>query len=168
MTSANRFAVWEDLVRYHRLVMTEMDDRLMATFGTSLEAYDVLHQVAEHDGPITMGDLASRLLIANSSCHRLVSRLVDGGELERIADPTDGRVVRVQLTTTGRRLYRRMAAAHGRDIDELFLAPLSGQQQSALADAFEALLEARQARSREHASRAERPVAEGDKSGRNR
>lgn len=60
-----------------------MDQHLRATFGQSLDDYDVLHQISVHGGPIRMGDLAENLLVANSSCNRIVGRLVDGGFAER-------------------------------------------------------------------------------------
>jgi DNA-binding MarR family transcriptional regulator len=117
-------ATWERLVRYHRAATTAMDRHLRARFGHSLDDYDVLHQISVHDGPIRMGDLAGNLLVANSSCTRIVGRLVDRGLVERSQGDTDGRVVLVTLTRTGKALRRRMAAVHGRDIEALFGAPL--------------------------------------------
>ena len=57
---------WERLVRYHRTTTTAMDRHLQATFGHSLDDYDVLHQISVHRGPSRMGDLAENLLVANS------------------------------------------------------------------------------------------------------
>ena len=91
---------WERLVRYHRTTTTAMDQHLQATFGHSLDDYDVLHQISVHGGPIRMGDLAENLLVANSSCNRIVGRLVDGGFVERSHGESDGRVVLVDLTTS--------------------------------------------------------------------
>ena len=108
---------WERLLRLHRLAVREMDGHLRATFGHPLDDYDVLHQVAIHDGPIRMGELAERLVLAKSSCHRIVGRLVEAGHLERGGGRGDRREVLVSLTATGRRLHRRMAAVHSRDIE---------------------------------------------------
>ncbi len=116
---------WEHLVRYHRTTTIAMDRHLQATFGHSLDDYDVLHQISVHDGPIRMGDLAGNLLVANSSCSRIVGRLVDRGLIERTHGESDGRVVLVDLTRTGTALRRRMAAAHTRDIEALFGARLT-------------------------------------------
>lgn len=119
---------WERLVRYHRTTTTAMDQHLQATFGYSLDDYDVLHQISVHGGPIRMGDLAENLLVANSSCTRIVGRLVDGGFIERSHGESDGRVVLVNLTRAGTTLRRRMAAVHVRDIEARFGAPLTGTQ----------------------------------------
>lgn len=133
---------WERLVRYHRTTTTAMDQHLQATFGHSLDDYDVLHQISIHDGPIRMGDLAENLLVANSSCTRIVGRLVDGGFIERIHRETDGRVVLVNLTRAGNTLRRRMAVVHARDIEDRFGAPLTPTQAARLDDILHRLLAA--------------------------
>lgn len=133
---------WERLVRYHRATTTAMDRHLQATCGHSLDDYDVLHQISVHDGPIRMGELAGNLLVANSSCNRIVGRLVDGGFIERTVSETDGRVVLVRLTRTGSALRRRMAAVHHRDIEAHFGAPLTAAQLADLDAVLRRLLTA--------------------------
>jgi DNA-binding MarR family transcriptional regulator len=123
---------WELLMRFHRRTTRAMDEHLQAEFGRSLDEYDALHQIRSHDGPVTMGELADRLLVAKSSCNRLVSRLVDDGLVERSAGASDRREVRVALTPDGRRLWRRMAAVHARDIERHLGDPLSGRRRREL------------------------------------
>mgnify|MGYP001820052757 FL=1 len=132
MTKSDTTATWERLVRLHRMATIAMDAHLRAEFSRTLDDYDVLHQVRFHDGPIRMGDLAQRLLIANSSCHRIVGRLVDDGLLERLHGATDRREVRVRLTTAGKRHWRRMAIAHTRDIERIVGDQLSDQDRAQL------------------------------------
>ena len=119
MSGSNSVTTWERLVRFQRETTKEMDQHLLRACGHSLDDYDVMHQIAAHDGPMRMGELADRLLVANSSCHRIVSRLVEGGLVERHVGDNDARTVLVELTTTGTRLRRRMAAVHTRDIEIL-------------------------------------------------
>ncbi len=140
--SAHTIDTWERLVRYHRVTLREMDVSLQSAFGHSLEDYDVLHQVHRHGEPITMGDLSDRLLVANSSCTRIVGRLVEDGHLIRRRGTTDGRQVLVDMTVAGRRLYRRMAARHTRDIRRLFGDRLAPPNQVGLAAALDELLRA--------------------------
>ncbi len=116
---------WERLVRYHRVTTTAMDQHLRDRFGRSLDDYDVLHQISAHGGPIRMGDLATDLLVANSSCSRIVGRLVEDGLVERHHGESDGRVVLVDLTQAGRSARRRMGAVHARDIETRFGALLT-------------------------------------------
>lgn len=119
---------WERFVRYQRLAVTAMDQHLRVTFGRSLDDYDVLHQIGINDGPIRMSDLAGNLLVANSSCNRIVGRLVSDGLVERRQGVADGRVVLVELTPSGRSLRRRMAAVHTRDIQARFGALITQRQ----------------------------------------
>lgn len=58
--------------------------------------------------PITMGDLSRILGVPFSTATRTVEWMVDNGYVERLADPEDRRVVRVELTGTGKELYRAM------------------------------------------------------------
>lgn len=131
---------WSLLVRYHRMAVNEMDHGLRERCGYSLDHYDVLHQINEHDGPIRMGDLAARLLVANSSCNRIVGRLVDDGHVARVKGEHDRREVFVALTAAGKRLRRRMAVIHTRDIRRLFGERLSDDQHRSLLLTLQALI----------------------------
>jgi DNA-binding MarR family transcriptional regulator len=58
--------------------------------------------------PITMGDLSRILGVPFSTATRTVDWLVNNGYVQRLADPEDRRVVRVELTEAGKELYRAM------------------------------------------------------------
>jgi len=62
---------------------------------------------------ITMGDLSRILGVPFSTATRTVDWLVSNGYIQRLADPEDRRIVRVELTETGKELSRAM--------NELFL-----------------------------------------------
>ena len=131
---------WEFLVRFHRITTKAMDDQLRAKFGHSLDDYDILHQIHVHGAPLRMGELAERLLVANSSCNRIVGRLVDAGFISRDHGEVDRREVFVDLTNDGRRLWRRMAVAHTRDIEQLVGVPLSPTEHKDLNQALRRLV----------------------------
>ncbi|RZV45400.1 MAG: MarR family transcriptional regulator [Acidimicrobiales bacterium] len=141
MTTTSITATWERLVRFHRTSTDTMDAHLQAEFGRTLDDYDILHQVRSHDGPIRMGDLAQRLLIANSSCHRIVGRLVDDGFLQRLTGSGDRREVHIQLTAAGKRQWRRMAVVHTRDIEDILGGPLPVSERAQLDEILQQLLE---------------------------
>jgi DNA-binding MarR family transcriptional regulator len=141
MDEPNVVDIWERLARFHRVATTAMDANLRETFGRSLDDYDVLHQIHEHRGPIRMGDLAERLLVANSSCNRIVGRLVDDGLVARTHDTHDRRVVQVELTADGKALRRRMATVHTRDIRRLVGMAIDGDARAHLDHALRRLLE---------------------------
>lgn len=138
---AQDLLIWEQLARYHRQTVKDMDATLRSVFSRSLDEYDVLHQVVVHQGPIRMGDLAERLLLANSSCNRIVGRLVQADLLARSRGEADRREVIVDITATGRRLHRRMAAVHTRDIERLLGDRLSELDRNCLAGALTELLD---------------------------
>ncbi len=63
--------------------------------------------ILERSGtPPTMGELSAELGIPLSSATRIVDGLVSGNFIERIPDESDRRVVRVQMTTTGKEIYQ--------------------------------------------------------------
>ena len=53
-----------------------------------------------------MGELSTELGIPLSSATRIIDGLVSGNFIERIPDESDRRVVRVQMTTTGKEIYQ--------------------------------------------------------------
>jgi len=140
MPSSSPVDTWERFARFHRVATASMDERLRERFGYSLDDYDVLHQIAALGEPIRMGELAQRLLVANSSCNRIVGRLAAAELVERVRGEHDRREVFVVLTAEGRRLRRRMAAVHVRDIERLIDSPLSAQQLALLDSALRDLL----------------------------
>ena len=63
--------------------------------------------ILERSGtPPTMGELSAELGIPLSSATRIIDGLVSGNFIERIPDESDRRVVRVQMTTTGKEIYQ--------------------------------------------------------------
>jgi DNA-binding MarR family transcriptional regulator len=58
--------------------------------------------------PITMGDLSRIVGVPFSTATRTVDWLVNNGYVQRLADPEDRRVVRVELTRVGKELYQAM------------------------------------------------------------
>jgi DNA-binding MarR family transcriptional regulator len=55
------------------------------------------------EGPISLGDLAAAERVSPSTITKIVSKLEAGDVIERVIDPTDRRVHRVQLSAQGRR-----------------------------------------------------------------
>ena len=66
--------------------------------------------------PITVGDLAQRLMIRHHSAVELVNRLCEGGLIERTHDSEDQRRVLLHLTGRADEQLARLSAAH---LDEL-------------------------------------------------
>jgi DNA-binding MarR family transcriptional regulator len=69
--------------------------------------------------PPTVGDLAGYLLLRHHSTVELVDRAEAAGFVRRIADASDGRLVRVRLTGPGQRILNDLTPAHLADLHDL-------------------------------------------------
>lgn len=92
----------------------------LAEVGLSLARYGALEQLAVAPAPLPLGELADRLSCVRSNVTQLVDRLEAEGLVRRVADPTDRRLVRAELTPAGRERQRagserlrRLQAAFG-------------------------------------------------------
>lgn len=65
-----------------------------------------LYTVETH-GPMTAGSLAAHEQIQKPTATRLIAGLTEAGLVDRLADPTDGRVVWISITSDGKRFLQR-------------------------------------------------------------
>ncbi len=89
----------------------------------------------------TMGELAGGLHITLGAATGLVDRLIQHGLVERGADPQDRRVVRVRLTSLGRRTHASVVRETRRRLG-LALSRLSSEQQAAVVEGLAILRDA--------------------------
>jgi DNA-binding MarR family transcriptional regulator len=77
--------------------------------GTSLEDHSFLFRIlillAQSEKPVTMSELSAEMNVPMSTATRIVDWLVRGDMVERVNDPNDRRVVRVDMSRSGRELY---------------------------------------------------------------
>jgi DNA-binding MarR family transcriptional regulator len=118
--------------------------RLRREIGTGLtpSQLSVLSTV-HRSGPLTLGELADCERVAPPTITRVVTKLERAGYLQRLPDPEDRRVVRVQLTDDARRL---VLAARQAKADWVLarlgqLPPAQQRRLLAAVDAIEALAE---------------------------
>ncbi|MFK4226473.1 MarR family winged helix-turn-helix transcriptional regulator [Streptomyces sp. NPDC019890] len=100
----------------------------------------LLRTLAHYDQPPRMADLAARLEVVP----RAVTSLVDGLEasacVRRAPDPTNRRVIRIELTDTGRATLRALRSAR-RAAAEDILAPLTADQREVLGGLLSTLVD---------------------------
>lgn len=72
----------------------------------------------EQLGP-TVGDVAGYLLLKHHSAGELTDRAVARGLVRRVADPSDGRVVRLELTADGERRLAQLSELHLEELRRL-------------------------------------------------
>ncbi|GGX16792.1 MarR family winged helix-turn-helix transcriptional regulator [Streptomyces chryseus] len=124
--------------RLHRIQRQQMEpigitpaqSRLLRT----VSHYDL------HDRPPRMADLAQRLDVVPRAVTTLVDGLEASGRVRRVPDPTNRRVIRIELTDTGRATLRALRSAR-RDAAEDILAPLTAGQREVLGGLLSALVD---------------------------
>ncbi|MFD3804490.1 MarR family winged helix-turn-helix transcriptional regulator [Streptomyces sp. NPDC058611] len=132
----------EQLLRLTRR-LHRIQKRHMEPLGITPAQGRLLRLVSHYEGaqPPRMADLAARLEVVP----RAVTTLVDGLEaadcVRRAPDTANRRVIRIELTDTGRATLRRLRNART-DAAEEILAPLTADQREMLGGLLNALADA--------------------------
>jgi DNA-binding MarR family transcriptional regulator len=129
--SAN--AAWESLLAAHAALMREFaaDD---VWEDLSMKEYDVLYTLSKYPEPTRVGELNRHVLISQPALSRLVDRLVDRGLVYRVADPSDGRGVRVGITEAGQQQQHRVGDRHGREVSRALRSRLTSDELARLQE----------------------------------
>ncbi|MDZ4372012.1 MAG: MarR family transcriptional regulator [Phenylobacterium sp.] len=112
--------LWLRLLTCTTLVETEIRRRLRETFEVTLPRFDLLAQLEKAPEGMALGEVSRRMMVSNGNVTGLVERLVETGQIDRRASPTDRRVQVISLTPAGREEFARMAAEHEAWIAEMF------------------------------------------------
>ncbi|MGW2861094.1 MarR family winged helix-turn-helix transcriptional regulator [Streptomyces sp. NPDC001205] len=100
----------------------------------------LLRTVAHWNEPPRMADLAARLEVVPRAVTTLVDALEESGDVRRVPDPTNRRVIRIELTDEGRATLRALRGAR-RGAAEEILAPLTADQREVLGGLLTALVD---------------------------
>ncbi|GAA2430220.1 MarR family winged helix-turn-helix transcriptional regulator [Streptomyces mauvecolor] len=100
----------------------------------------LLRTVAHWNEPPRMADLAARLEVVPRAVTTLVDALEESGNVRRVPDPTNRRVIRIELTDAGRATLRALRSAR-RGAAEEILAPLTAGQREVLGGLLTALVD---------------------------
>jgi DNA-binding MarR family transcriptional regulator len=84
----------------------------------------VLYTLSKCPGPQRISELNRHVLLSQPALSRLVDRLAERGLVERLADPADGRGVRLALTAAGLDLQRQVGRRHARSVARALAAGL--------------------------------------------
>jgi DNA-binding MarR family transcriptional regulator len=87
---------------HFRQQMESLKNSGMVNFEDRPMLFRILIMLSRSKTPPTMGDLSGELGIPLSSTTRIVDVLVNANLLERINDPLDRRVVRIQMSEYGK------------------------------------------------------------------
>lgn len=106
---------WESLLTSHATLMKGFAAEHM-WHDVSMREYDVLYVLSKTRSPITAGELNRRVLLSQPALSRLVDRLVSRGLVSRKADASDGRSIRLSLTSEGVECQRSIGRKHARSV----------------------------------------------------
>ncbi|MGW7365132.1 MarR family winged helix-turn-helix transcriptional regulator [Streptomyces sp. NPDC054841] len=129
----------EQLLRLTRR-LHRIQKRHLEPVGITPAQSRLLRVVAHYDGAPRMADLAARLEVVPRAVTTLVDGLEAAGRVRRVPDPTNRRVVRIELTESGRATLRQLRSAR-RAAAEDILAPLTVDQREVLGGLLSALVD---------------------------
>lgn len=118
-----------------------IDEELRVEWAVPLGWFDVLASLQRLGGTARPADVAADLRLPPSSVSRRLDRLEEEGWIKRHRDDDrpDRRAVEVELTRTGRRLWREMNVSYRRAVQSLFASHLTDEQVVALTDVLDTL-----------------------------
>ncbi|MGQ4360826.1 MarR family winged helix-turn-helix transcriptional regulator [Streptomyces sp. SAS_272] len=130
----------EQLLRLTRRVHRIQKRHLQQSgLGVTPAQSRLLRTLAHCDAPPRMADLAARLEVVPRAVTTLVDGLEASGKVRRAPDPTNRRVIRIELTDDGRTALRELQGAK-RSAAEEILDPLTDLERQVLSGLLDALV----------------------------
>ncbi|WAU81324.1 MarR family transcriptional regulator [Streptomyces sp. Qhu-G9] len=123
--------------RVHRIQKRHLEKR---GIGITPAQSRLLRTLAHYGSPPRMTDLAARLEVVPRAVTTLVDGLEASGKVRRVPDPTNRRVIRIELTDAGRLALRELRGAR-RAAAEDILAPLTDEQRTVLGGLLDTLVD---------------------------
>jgi DNA-binding MarR family transcriptional regulator len=119
------------IARIHRQLRQDTSD------GLTLTQQSTLVRIEEHQ-PVRAGKLAALEGISPSTLTRLIGSLEEQGLIDRVTDPSDGRVSHLTLTEQGGRMLDRIRSRRNEAMAHR-MAALPTAERRRLAEALAAL-----------------------------
>jgi MarR family 2-MHQ and catechol resistance regulon transcriptional repressor len=136
-------SMWVKLARaFSTLSRLSSDD--IRSYGVTPAQFAVLEALG-HLGPMSLGDLARKMLVSCGNTTVIVDNLEKEGLLERGTVPNDRRVTVVQLTPKGQKMFHDVFPQHAAAMTEL-ISVLSEKEQVRLGSLLKKLGRALEAR----------------------
>ncbi len=100
-----------NLLKQTFILLDDGDRRLFGRFNLTSPRYYALHHISEKPG-LSSSELSERLLCDKSNVTRIVKGLEKAGYIIRKPHETDGRSLRLYLTSSGESICTQLATAH--------------------------------------------------------
>jgi DNA-binding MarR family transcriptional regulator len=144
---AHRRRAWLALLRCFSRIERVLMQHIALQYNSSLPRYDVLTALAFNPQGLTMGELATMLMVSKGNITGVVQRLKADGLVKKVTSRQDRRIQSVTISPEGRRLWEAMHADYDKIISEL-LSGQSDAQVQALTRALQKTLDSINALSR--------------------
>lgn len=109
--------LWIALARCYGTLSREVAGKV-AEYGLTTPQFGILEALF-HLGPLTLGDLATKLLVTGGNITYLMDRLEDQGFVVRDRSESDRRVVCARLTALGEQTIRDIFPGHATFVRDL-------------------------------------------------
>ncbi|WP_037677934.1 MarR family winged helix-turn-helix transcriptional regulator [Streptomyces griseus] len=123
--------------RVHRIQKRHIEQ---CGLGVTPAQSRLLRTLAHYGSPPRMADLAERLEVVPRAVTSLVDALEEGGRVRRVPDPTNRRVIRIELTDDGLKALRELRGARRSAAREI-LAPLTEDQREVFGALLDTLID---------------------------
>jgi DNA-binding MarR family transcriptional regulator len=135
--SASEMRAWRNFIESVSMMTAALESDL-APFRLTLGDYEVLVRLSEaEDTRLRMCDLANALQLSPSGLTRRLDGLVIAGLVERVASPSDRRVMFAALTPIGEAKLVEAAPDHVASVRNRLFKGLTSEQVDTLGDIFE-------------------------------
>ncbi len=136
-----RVGAWRSMQALVAELERGIDEELRAEWDITIGWFDVLTSLQRLGGVARPLDVASDLRIPASSVSRRLDRLEEEGWIarHRHVDDADKRAVDIELTKSGRRLWREMNVSYRRAVQSRFATHLDDDDIAALLRIVESI-----------------------------
>ncbi|TVP44370.1 MAG: MarR family transcriptional regulator [Gemmatimonadales bacterium] len=128
--------LWISLARSYQTFTRVVSARVLE-YGLTIPQFGIL-EALYHVGPLSLGDLADKLLVTGGNVTYVMDRLEEQGLVYRQRSDLDRRVVEARLTDEGKALIERIFPDHARFIGRV-VDHLEPEEQKELRDLLKRL-----------------------------
>ena len=121
--------LWIALARCYTTYSKSVANKVQE-YGLTTPQFGII-EALYHLGPLSLGQLADKLLVTGGNVTYVMDRLEAQGLVVRERSPQDRRIIQAKLTPDGRELIREVFPGHGAFIEDL-ASHLDGDEQEAL------------------------------------
>lgn len=114
-----QLTAWRSLASAYRVAYAEINSDLRR-YGLTPPQYSVMRTIGRSKtGSLAMNQISKELFVTYADVTLIVDNLAKQKCLKRIREKDDRRVVRIELTPKGLRLWKKIRSVHRKKIDEL-------------------------------------------------